>query len=223
MGRIGSSTCALLASACVAVSAAQAQVSGSPGQDKPASANASNEGVKTWEGPDGFQLFEHGPWDRPTSVDPATSKVVGGRSSPSSPAAAQRSQAQISNFRRAVYLPHVMAAEAKYALPVGLLDAVIFAESRYNPLAISNAGAVGLGQLMPRTAREVGVQNRFDPLQNLDGAARYLRSMLDRFGMVHLALAAYNAGPRAVERAGGIPQNLETPAYVREVLLRWRF
>src|SRR3546814_1055448 len=69
---------------------------------------------------------------------------------------------------------------------------------------------------MPGTARDLGVSNRFDPKANILGAARYLRQMLDKFGVVHLALAAYNAGPGAVERAGGIPRNGETPAYVRE-------
>ena len=68
-------------------------------------------------------------------------------------------------------------------------------------MAISKAGAAGLGQLMPGTARDLGVSNRFDPKANILGAARYLRQMLDKFGVVHLALAAYNAGPGAVERA----------------------
>lgn len=90
-------------------------------------------------------------------------------------------------------------------------------------MAISKAGAAGLGQLMPGTARDLGVSNRFDPKANILGAARYLRQMLDKFGGVHLALAAYNAGPGAVERAGGIPRNGETPAYVREVLRHWHF
>ena len=76
---------------------------------------------------------------------------------------------------------------------------------------------------MPATARDLGVVNRFDPRENLQGAARYLRQMLDKFGMVHLALAAYNAGPGAVERAGGIPRNGETPAYVSNVLAFWGF
>jgi soluble lytic murein transglycosylase-like protein len=116
----------------------------------------------------------------------------------------------------------VYAAEARFGLPAGLLDALIWTESRYNPFAVSRAGAAGLGQLMPGTAKELGVSNRFDPLPNLAGAARYLRQMLDRFGTVHMALAAYNAGPGAVERAGGIPLNGETPAYVRDVLRRWR-
>ena len=128
-----------------------------------------------------------------------------------------------SGFRRATYLPHIYAAEAKYSLPAGLLDALVWTESRYNPLAVSPAGAVGLGQLMPATAKELGVSNRFDPMANIFGAARYLRQMLDRFGLVHLAVAAYNAGPGAVERVGGIPRNGETPEYVRNVLQRWKF
>ena len=102
-----------------------------------------------------------------------------------------------------------------------LLDALIWTESRYNPFAVSGAGAAGLGQLMPATARELGVANRFDPRANLWATARYLRQLLDKFGVVHLAVAAYNAGPGAVERAGGIPLNGETPSYVRKVLVFW--
>lgn len=127
-----------------------------------------------------------------------------------------------SGFRRASYLPHIYAAELRYALPRGLLDALVWTESRYNPAAVSKAGAAGLGQLMPGTARDLGIANRFDPLANIDGAARYLRQMLDKFGVVHLALAAYNAGPGTVERAQRIPRNGETPAYVSNVLRFWQ-
>ena len=124
-------------------------------------------------------------------------------------------------MRRAAFLSHVSAAETQYGLPTGLLDALIWNESRYNPFAVSRAGASGLGQLMPSTARDLGVTNRFDARSNLWAAARYLRQLLDKFGMVHLAVAAYNAGPGAVERAGGIPLNGETPSYVRNVLAFW--
>ncbi|WP_298286115.1 lytic transglycosylase domain-containing protein [Novosphingobium sp.] len=127
-----------------------------------------------------------------------------------------------SSFRRALYLAQVDAEEQRYALPRGLLDALIWTESRYNPLALSSAGAAGLGQLMPETARELGVFNRYDPRANLRGAAKYLRQMLDRFNAIHLAVAAYNAGPRAVEKASGVPLNDETPRYVRNVLSNWR-
>lgn len=124
-------------------------------------------------------------------------------------------------YREALYKPLIMEAEVRYRLPPGLMLALVWAESRFNPMAISPAGAAGLAQLVPTTARELGVRNRHDPAQNIDGGARYLRQMLDRFGEVHLALAAYNAGPGAVARAGGIPRNRETPAYVRSVLQRW--
>lgn len=129
--------------------------------------------------------------------------------------------AVVPGYREAIYLPLIQEAEFRHRLPQRLLQALIWAESRFNPLAVSPAGAAGLAQLMPGTARELGVTNRHDPQQNIDGGARYLRQMLDRFGSVHLALAAYNAGPGAVTKAGGIPRNRETPGYVRSVLDRW--
>ena len=172
----------------------------------------------------GFELVTHGVWRSPEAPLPSVGispDVVSGTPRAISRQGSKQSQGTASNFRRAVYLPHVYAAEAQYGLPTGLLDALIWTESRYNPFAISGAGAAGLGQLMPKTARELGVANRFDPRANLWAAARYLRQMLDKFGMVHLAVAAYNAGPGAVERAGGIPLNGETPSYVRNVLSFW--
>ena len=129
--------------------------------------------------------------------------------------------AVIPGYREAIYLPLIQEAELRHGLPPRLLQALIWAESRFNPLAVSPAGAAGLAQLMPGTARELGVTNRHDPRQNIDGGARYLRQMLDRFGSVHLALAAYNAGPGAVTKAVGVPRNRETPGYVRSVLDRW--
>ncbi|WP_217272206.1 MULTISPECIES: lytic transglycosylase domain-containing protein [Sphingomonadaceae] len=102
-----------------------------------------------------------------------------------------------------------------------MLDALIWQESRYNPMAVSSAGAGGLTQLMPGTALDLGVENRFDPSANIDGGARYLKQMLDKFGGIHLALAAYNAGPNAVLKANGIPRYQETRNYVKKVLARW--
>lgn len=125
------------------------------------------------------------------------------------------------SFKESLYEPLIREAEARYRLPPRLLQALVWAESRFDPMAISPAGAAGLAQLMPATARELGVRNRHDPAQNIDGGARYLKQLLDRFGSIHLALAAYNAGPGTVSRAGGIPRNRETPAYVRSVLDRW--
>lgn len=126
------------------------------------------------------------------------------------------------SFREMIYSANVREAELRYAIPPGLLKALIWTESRFNPMAISPAGAAGLAQLMPGTARYLGVTNRHDPVASIDGGARYLREMLDKFGQIHLALAAYNAGPGAVLRAGGIPRNSETPGYVRSVLERWQ-
>ncbi len=96
---------------------------------------------------------------------------------------------------------------------LALYRANIEVESAYRQDAISSAGAIGLGQLMPATARDLGVDPR-DPLQNLDGAARYLAMMLDTFGDPRLALAAYNAGPEAVRKHGGIPPYREPQAHV---------
>ena len=119
-------------------------------------------------------------------------------------------------------LAFIRAAELRHALPNGLLDALIEVESAYQPGVVSRAGAVGLAQLMPATARALGVLDPFDARMNVDGGARFLRAMLDKFGSVTLALAAYNAGPAAVMRARGIPANSETPTYVRKVLSAWR-
>jgi soluble lytic murein transglycosylase-like protein len=97
-----------------------------------------------------------------------------------------------------------------------LLGALTWVESRYCIDAVSPKGALGLGQLMPATARELGA-DPLDPAQNLSGAARYLRLQYDTFGDWDLALAAYNAGPGAVRRYGGVPPYAETERYVREV------
>ena len=108
-------------------------------------------------------------------------------------------------------------------LPPALLHAVIKAESGYNPKARSRAGAVGLMQLMPDTAREMGVQDRLDPEDNVQGGARYLKQMLTLFDNdITLAVAAYNAGPDAVLRRGAVPPFAETRRYVPTVLREYR-
>lgn len=179
-------------------------------------------GARVDESQGGFNLVTHGVWEAPTPVSMFLTDLPKRQDSPPVPTALRRpSPLPAPSYRRAVYLPQVYAAEAQFRLPNGLLDALIWTESRYNPFAVSSAGAAGLGQLMPKTARDLGVANRFDPRANLWASARYLRQMLNKFGMVHLAVAAYNAGPGAVERARGIPLNGETPAYVRSVLEFW--
>lgn len=108
---------------------------------------------------------------------------------------------------------------AVHGLPAWLVKNVVMAESGGNPKATSPVGAQGLMQLMPETARELGVDNPYDAEDNLDGGVRYLKRMLDAFGGdLPKAVAAYNAGPGAVARHGGVPPYAETQAYVRRVL-----
>lgn len=117
------------------------------------------------------------------------------------------------------YGPLAKYAEEYYGLPQGIVAKVIGAESTGNPQAVSPKGAQGLMQLMPGTARDLGVANPFDPQQNVMGGSQYLRQMLDRFGgNQELALAAYNAGPEAVQKHGGIPPFQETQDYVRKIM-----
>ena len=189
--------------------------------DQPSTVNAGPEqGYRTSDRGD-FQIVEHGHWSPPNRPLPTQYFASEAIVSVQRPHQDRKSAKFQSNFQRMTFLADVHAAEARFGLPHSLLDALIWTESRYNPTAVSSAGAAGLGQLMPGTAKDLGVRNRFDPQSNIQGAASYLRQMLDRFGVVHLAVAAYNAGPGAVSRLGRIPLNGETPEYVRNVLNRW--
>jgi len=113
-------------------------------------------------------------------------------------------------------------ASARYGVEAELIQAIIMAESSYNPRAISKRGAQGLMQLMPETSRFLGVDNPFDPRENILGGSWYLRDMLNEFGSLDLALAAYNAGPSAVRQYGGIPPYPETEDYIRVVKVKLR-
>ena len=117
----------------------------------------------------------------------------------------------------------VSAASARNDVPPGLVNAVVMAESAGNPSAISGAGAQGIMQLMPGTSASCGISNPFDPEQNMDCGTRYLHELLARYdNNVELAVAAYNAGPGAVDQYRGVPPYAETRAYVERVLIAYR-
>ncbi|MBI4684195.1 MAG: lytic transglycosylase domain-containing protein [Nitrospirae bacterium] len=124
-----------------------------------------------------------------------------------------------SEKNKSVYHPIVSKKAQEYAMDPSLVSAVIKAESNGNPHAVSRKGAMGLMQLMPMTAMDLQVKNPFDPEENIDGGTRYLRYLLEKFnGDLTLALAAYNAGPKTVEKYGAVPPIIETKQYVKRVL-----
>lgn len=118
---------------------------------------------------------------------------------------------------RGQWLEPARAAARRHGIPEGVFLRLVQRESGWNPVAVSHKGAVGLAQLMPSTAQLLQV-DAADPAQNLEGGARYLARQFRRFGDWRLALAAYNAGPGAVERHGGVPPYAETTAYVAAIL-----
>ena len=118
---------------------------------------------------------------------------------------------------------HINRFSRLYNVDPYLIKAVIKTESNFNRYALSKAGAQGLMQLMPATARELRVRNPYNPIENIDGGTRYLRNMLDIFdGNVSLSLAAYNAGPTLVKRIQRIPRIPETVRYVKKVLAHYK-
>jgi soluble lytic murein transglycosylase-like protein len=148
-----------------------------------------------------------------TSFDQQLSQATGAQ-------AASASTSSVSVGSGSVpYDQQIEAAASKYGIDPALLKGLIKQESGFNPDAGSPAGAQGLTQLMPGTAASLGVTNVYDPAQSIDGGAHYLRMQLDRFGGDYSnALAAYNAGPGAVQRYGGVPPYGETQNYVKNVL-----
>jgi soluble lytic murein transglycosylase-like protein len=160
----------------------------------------------------------------PESIAAAPGLPLGEVVPQSIPAAQRPALGETAAFKRSRYAVHIQEAARVNNLDPALLHAVIRAESGYNPGAISPKGAVGLMQLMPETARRYSVRNRWDPLQNIHGGARYLSDLLRLFNNdLRLAVAAYNAGEQAVMKHGNrIPPYAETMAYVPRVLTYYR-
>jgi soluble lytic murein transglycosylase-like protein len=151
-----------------------------------------------------------------TNVAPAPPGPAVAAAPPAAPAVPDRRVAGAAASTH--YQPLIVEIAARHAVPAKLVESVIHVESGFNPRAVSNRGARGLMQLMPATAEQLGVRDIFDARQNIEGGVRHLRWLLDRYGDLRLALAAYNAGEKAVESHGGVPPISETRAYVDQVL-----
>jgi soluble lytic murein transglycosylase-like protein len=185
---------------------------------------AATEDVYSFQDEDGVVHFSNVPTDgkfRKVNRSGSTlyrRAAAQGRARPI-PASAEGAGTRLERFRE-----HIRAAAEKYRLPEKLLLAVMAVESNYDHRALSEKGAMGLMQLMPGTAREMYVSDAWDPAQNIEGGARYLRILANQYGGDPVqVLAAYNAGPEAVRRAGGAVPNIpETREYVRKVVELWK-
>ena len=162
------------------------------------------------------------------TIDPAppsastsfASMVSQAMDEPEQTAQTQESSAQVPAIVPSPEIERLVSANAgAFGVDPALVKAIIANESGFDANATSRTGAQGLMQLEPATASDLGVSNAYDPAQNIWGGTRYIRSLLDRFqGNLPLAIAAYNAGPQAVEKYGGIPPYAETQSYVQNVL-----
>lgn len=170
--------------------------------------------IPRWMGTTGITLKHNWAGSAPNrgpSIGPVPCRTEPYAPSPQLPAQAER--------RRATWYFTMVDAACEAGVPVRLFDALIIQESRYNPAATSPKGAAGLAQLMPASARGLGVRNVWDPVENMRGGARYIRSLLDEFGRFDLALAAYNAGAGRVRVTRRVPRIAETIHYVSGILV----
>ncbi len=162
------------------------------------------------------------PWPKDWDIEPVRPLDPASTQPGSAPATATKSsfwQPDCEPVPNSLIDPEIDKTARREGLPADRLREVIRRESSFYPCAVSPKGALGLMQLMPDTARSLGVKDAFDPVENLGAGARYLKQLLDRYsGDWVRALSAYNAGPAAVDEAGGIPPFLETENYVRGIL-----
>lgn len=165
--------------------------------------------IYSWRDADGKLILSDQP--RPDKGQQTTYEVHGAST-------VRATIAQVSSEKSAPYDRSINAHSERLGVAADLVRAVIQVESAFNPVAVSNKGAMGLMQLMPDTARELGVANPFNPDQNIRGGVTYLKQLLDRYGNnVELALAAYNAGVGNVEKYDGVPPFKETKNYVNKI------
>ncbi|HZX47656.1 MAG TPA: lytic transglycosylase domain-containing protein [Nitrospirota bacterium] len=174
--------------------------------------NHVNAEIYTYEDDNGTVHFSNVP------TDPQFTMIIPPKEEPK-----QTSRNGYQNNRQGEFNKLIADKSYQYGLDPALVKAVIAVESDFNPRAVSEKGAMGLMQLMPLTAKDLGVSNTFDPAANIDGGTRYLRYLLDYFNWdIELALAAYHAGKSRVERHFGIPPIPATHAYVKKVKSTYR-
>lgn len=173
-------------------------------------------GVEIQVRPDGSKVMVNTGSSRTSPAGPAARSGGGGEASSSRPTLVTTADRAAEARQR--YRALIEEHSRRRGLDPRLVFAVVEVESAYRPTARSHKGAVGLMQLMPATAAQLAVDDPYDPEQNVRGGTAYLARMLDRFGSLELALAAYNAGPEAVDRHGGVPPYRETRRYVERVL-----
>jgi soluble lytic murein transglycosylase-like protein len=155
------------------------------------------------------------------AAQPSTSSFASALATAQTPATQTSPSTSATGTDGSAFGAEIDAAAASNGIDPALLKGLVSQESGFDPNARSGAGALGLTQLMPGTAASLGVSNPLDPAQSLQGGAKYLRQQLDRFGGdERLALAAYNAGPGAVQRYGGVPPYSETQNYVNSVMAK---
>lgn len=171
--------------------------------------------IYVYVGPDGERLVS----DRPLSSQPPGFELLTQRDTVTD-AGHILAKRELAPGTKSEFLSHVAIASRRFDLDPALVEAVIYVESGFDPNAVSHKGATGLMQLMKGTAQAYHVAERHDPRQNIYAGTEHLALLLDRFGTLRLALAAYNAGAGAVERYNGVPPYPETERYIEKVLAR---